>query len=245
MEGPGRSHSQGHGDDGRRGSRGDEPRCGHRREDGHERGWRGRGACADAAPALAPVAGPGGAAPAPPAQPFEEATPERAKPANESPSGGGDSQPAGAKPEATTATAAEAEAPRLAAASATGGGTLRTGGSAVSVAPLVSLDAPSPFAPRSLAGNLRGASRGVVVQVAVRRVTEGRGCGWWSPRAARFTLARRAACRSARWITARTTRIAGGLRWRASFGRALPPGSFSFSIRLLGPDGRPLAFRRV
>jgi hypothetical protein len=143
------------------------------------------------------------------------------------------------------AAATAPEVPRLAAASATGGGTVRTGGAAASAAPLVSLDAPSPFAPRSLAGNLRGAPRGVVLQVAVRRVTEGRGCGWWSPRAARFTLARRSACRSARWITARTAQTAGGLRWRASFGRALPPGSFSFSIRLLSPGGRPLAFRRV
>jgi hypothetical protein len=35
------------------------------------------------------------------------------------------------------------------------------------------------------------------------------------------------------------------LRWRASFGRALPSGSYRFSVRLLGPDGRPLAFRRA
>lgn len=244
MDGAGRSHSHGHGDYGHMGSRGDEPRCGHRRENGHERGWRGRGACADAAPALAPVAGPVAAgAPVPPAEPFEEATPERTKAAEEST--GGDRAASDSGTGTATGTPAGADAPRAAASLATGGGDTRSSSAAGAATPVVSFDAPSPFAPRSLAGRLRGAPRGVSLQVAVRRVAGGRGCGWWVPRAARFTLARRSACRSARWITARTTPTAGGLRWRVSFGRALPPGSYRFSVRLLGPDGRPLAFRRI
>lgn len=113
------------------------------------------------------------------------------------------------------------------------------------VLPLVSFDAPSPFAPRSFAGRLRDAPAGAVVQIAIRRGTVTRGCGWWNPRSARFGPTRRAACDAERWITASLRPATGGRRWRAALGGALPAGSYRYVVRVLDPSGRPLAFLRI
>ncbi len=111
--------------------------------------------------------------------------------------------------------------------------------------PVLSLDAPSPFGPRSLAGRLRDAPQGTVVQVAIRRGSDTRGCGWWNARTGRFGATRRGGCATARWITAVTRPAADGLRWRAMLGGTLPTGTHRYSVRVRGADGRPVLFVRV
>lgn len=128
-----------------------------------------------------------------------------------------------------------------AAALATGAGVTGPAGRV----PLLSFDAPSPFAPRSIAGRVHHFDGPLTVQVAVRRGSPARGCGWWNARAARFSGARRGGCAARRWITASVRRTAAGWRWRASLGGALPDGSFRFFVRVLDAGGRPVAVRRV
>lgn len=113
------------------------------------------------------------------------------------------------------------------------------------ILPLLSFDQPSPFAPRSVAGRLRDAPAAVVVQVAIRRGTASRGCGWWNPRSGRFSAPRRAACGAERWITASLRPGTGARRWRAALGGTLPDGSYRYVVRVLDAGGRPLAFLRV
>ena len=111
--------------------------------------------------------------------------------------------------------------------------------------PVLSIDGPAPFGPTSLAGRLRDAPRGAVVQVAIRRGSTGRGCGWWSARTGRFSATRRGGCAAARWITATTKTGADGLRWRAALGGTLPAGTHRYVVRVLGADGAPLLFVRI
>ena len=111
--------------------------------------------------------------------------------------------------------------------------------------PVLSFDAPSAFGPTSLAGRLRDAPAGVVVQVAIRRGTSARGCGWWNPRSGRFGAARRGGCATARWFTADVKPAARGLRWRAALGGTLPAGTHRYVVRILGADGRPALFVRI
>ncbi len=111
--------------------------------------------------------------------------------------------------------------------------------------PVLSLDAPSAFGPRSLAGRLRDAPPGTVVQVAIQRRTAARGCGWWNARTGRFGATRRGGCGAVRWITAVTRPATGGLRWRAVLGGTLPAGTHRYIVRVLDADGRPVLFARV
>jgi hypothetical protein len=128
------------------------------------------------------------------------------------------------------------------AASATSAAATRTGNDD---APLLSFDAPSAFAPRSLAGRLSGAPGVLTVQVAIRRGGPQHGCGWWAARSARFTAARRSGCATPRWMPASLRRVAGGWRWRAALGATLAPGSYRFLVRVLDAAGRPVSFRRA
>lgn len=111
--------------------------------------------------------------------------------------------------------------------------------------PVLSLDAPSAFAPRSLAGRLRDAPQGTLVQVAIRRGSAARGCGWWNARTGRFGAPRRGGCADVRWITAVARPAAGGLRWRAALRGTLPAGTHRYIVRVLGADGRPVLFVRI
>ena len=108
--------------------------------------------------------------------------------------------------------------------------------------PLLSFDAPTPFAPRAVAGGLRGAPGARSVQVAIRRGGPRHGCGWWTARSARFTAARRSLCSAPRWMPASLRRSAGGWRWRAVLGGSLAPGSYQLLVRVLDSDGRAIAF---
>lgn len=112
--------------------------------------------------------------------------------------------------------------------------------------PLLSFDAPSPFAPRSLAGDLRDAPGAAAVHVSIRRGDPRHGCGWWTARRARFSSARRESCPRPRWIAATLRRIDDGrrLRWRVALGGSLPNGSYRFVVRVLDARGLPLAFRQ-
>lgn len=111
--------------------------------------------------------------------------------------------------------------------------------------PVLSVDAPTPFGPTSLAGRLRDAPDGVVVQVAIRRGSPARGCSWWNARSGRFGAARRTGCATARWITASARRTAGGLRWRAVLGGPLPAGTHRYAVRVLDAGGLPILFVRI
>lgn len=114
--------------------------------------------------------------------------------------------------------------------------------------PLLSFDAPSPFAPRALAGGLRGAPGARTVQVAIRRGGPRHGCGWWTARSARFTAARRSGCAAPRWLPAslrRSSSSSSGWRWRATLGGSLTPGSFRVLVRVLDSAGRPITVDQV
>ncbi len=130
------------------------------------------------------------------------------------------------------------------AASATGEAAAQRDSGARRVARL-SFDAPSPFAPRSLAGGLHAAPGAKLVQVAIRRGGQRHGCAWWTPHTARFTAARRSRCSAPHWMTAALRRTAAGWRWRATLGGALAAGNYRFLVRVLDADGHPLAFRQV
>lgn len=118
-------------------------------------------------------------------------------------------------------------------------------GTGIRRVPVLSFDAPSGFGPTSLAGRLHDAPGAVVVQVAIRRGSAARGCGWWSARSGRFGGTRRGTCTTARWITARVRPAAGGLRWRAALGRPLPAGTHRYVVRVLDGAGHPIAFVRI
>ena len=109
--------------------------------------------------------------------------------------------------------------------------------------PVLSFDAPTPFAPHALTGDLSGAPAARSVQVAIRRGGPRHGCGWWTARSARFTAARRGGCSAPRWMPASLHRgsTAGGWRWRAALGGSLKPGSYRFLVRVLDAGGRPIA----
>jgi hypothetical protein len=111
-----------------------------------------------------------------------------------------------------------------------------------SARPLLSFDAPTPFAPRAVAGGLRGAPEARSVQVAIRRGGPRHGCGWWTARSARFTTARRSLCSAPRWMPASLRRSGGAWRWRAALGGSLAPGSYHVLVRVLDADGRSIAF---
>jgi len=149
------------------------------------------------------------------------------------------------------ATSEDPEAPRSDIGTALGpiGLVTAAGGATGSVAlgggsarALLSFDAPTPFAPRAVAGGLRGAPGARSVQVAIRRGGPRHGCGWWTARWARFTTARRSLCSAPRWMPASLRRSAGGWRWRAVLGGPLTPGSYHLLVRVLDADGRAIAF---
>ena len=149
------------------------------------------------------------------------------------------------------ATTEDPEAPRSDIGTALGpiGLVTAAGGATGSVAlgggggrPLLSFDAPTPFAPRAVAGGLRGAPGARSVQVAIRRGGPRHGCGWWTARSARFTAARRSLCAAPRWMPASLRRSAGGWRWRAALGASLTPGSYHLLVRVLDAGGRAIAF---
>ncbi len=111
--------------------------------------------------------------------------------------------------------------------------------------PALTFDPPNPFGPRMVGGVLRDAPAGGRVEVAVRRGTPGRRCGWWLTRVKRFTKGRPAACAKPRWIAATMLPArAGTLRWRAALGRRLPAGSYAFVVRVLDAQGTPVRFLR-
>jgi len=148
------------------------------------------------------------------------------------------------------ATTQEPETPRSDVGTALGpiGLVTAAGGAGGSVAiggtrqrPLLSFDAPSPFAPRALTGELRGAPAARSVQVAIRRGGPRHGCGWWTARSARFTAPRRNGCSAPRWMPASLQRGSGARRWRAALGGSLAPGSYRFLVRVLDAAGRPIA----
>ena len=224
-DGPGRPHLQS-GAGAREGLRGDDSeRDGDRREDDGERHEHRPQPGPGDSPVLVPVADPPAALPVVPGlqAPAADAEPPRLEIGTAL---GPISSSSGEQPARASSGAAEALS-----------GNRRL--------PLLSFDAPSPFAPRSLAGALRDAPATATLQVAIRRGAPGRGCGWWVTRGARFTAPRRDGCRTARWITARLTPSAGGWRWRASLGGTLPAGNYRYSVRVLDGRGRPVAFQRI
>jgi len=154
-------------------------------------------------------------------------------------------------PAAPAAATTENETPRSDIGTALGpiGLVTAAGGATGSVAlgggsarPLLSFDAPTPFAPRAVAGGLRGAPDAHTVQIAIRRGGPRHGCGWWTARTARFTAARRSLCSAPRWMPASLRRSAGGWRWRASLGASLTPGSYHLLVRVLDAGGHAIAF---
>ena len=225
MDGPSVLHEQSSGDapgafrgDGLHGAGG-------RHEDDGEHSGHHHGAPsrpADPAPAARPAAGP-----APAAQPA------------------GGAEPAADAPRIEIGTALGPVAGGSGGVSARAAVSAGRAAAAASRRPLLSVDAPSPFAPRRIAGELRDAPGAVAVQVAIRRGTPARGCSWWSARAARFTATRRSDCQATRWITGRVLAGPHGGRWRVDLGGPLPGGSYRYLVRVVDAAGRPVAFDRV
>ncbi len=110
--------------------------------------------------------------------------------------------------------------------------------------PVVSFDAPQPFAPRSLSGWLRGAPRGMRVEIALRRGGGRSGCGWWVARNSRFNATSRPSCGKPRWQRAVMRRTPAGWRWKVSLGGVLPTGRYSFVVRVLDGQGHPVDIER-
>ncbi len=176
---------------------------------GHWTGGGHRGDAQPTAPVVTPASDPAAAAPTTPANYPPAATPVPEK------------DPVAPRIEIGTALGpvSGVQGP----ASATSAASAAQSGRTTAI-PLLSFDAPSAFAPRSLAGRLRGAADARTVQVAIRR-------GGRRPRlrlvdGSRRTLhaARRAGCAAPRWMPTTLRRVAGGWRWRASLGATLAPG---------------------
>ncbi len=110
--------------------------------------------------------------------------------------------------------------------------------------PALAFDPPDPFTLRVLTGWLRRSSGTPQVELALRRGSSRTGCSWWAVRNLRFSAASRAGCGKPRFIAASMRLTKGGWRWRVALGRALPPGSYSFVIRVRDAAGRPISFER-